>query len=166
MKMKIGILSDTHGQAQRVEMLVRRLTQLGAEMIIHCGDVGSPEVLNELVGLRSLVVFGNCDWDRATLKSHASIIGVCCHDIVAEIELEGKIIAVTHGDRPALKSQMLSSQKYDYFFQGHTHVREDIRVGKTRLINPGAVARSNPPVAALLDLTADQLEYIELNPTV
>ena len=90
----------------------------------------------------------------------------CCHDIVAEIELEGKIIAVTHGDRPALKSQMLSSQKYDYFFQGHTHVREDIRVGKTRLINPGAVARSNPPVAALLDLTADQLEYIELNPTV
>ena len=46
--MVLGILSDTHGHARRTAAAVRLLEQLGAEAFVHCGDIGSPDVLDEL----------------------------------------------------------------------------------------------------------------------
>jgi len=46
--------------------------------------------------------------------------------------------------------------------QGHTHVRQDLRVSKMRIINPGALHRANPKTVALLDTSADSLEFLEI----
>jgi predicted phosphodiesterase len=46
--MKIGILSDTHGDVRRTEAGLDLLLQHPIEAICHCGDVGSESVLTAL----------------------------------------------------------------------------------------------------------------------
>ncbi len=56
--MKIGVVSDTHGYADPhlLELLA------GSEAILHCGDVGSQEVLDELQKIAPVhAVRGNVD---------------------------------------------------------------------------------------------------------
>ena len=47
--MKIGLLSDTHGSLHRTVQALRILLQDEPGAIIHCGDIGSEEVLGELI---------------------------------------------------------------------------------------------------------------------
>ena len=66
--MKIGVVSDTHG------FFDPRLKELlaGAEAILHAGDVGSPEVLDELEKIAPVhAVRGNVD--AASLKLKPSL---------------------------------------------------------------------------------------------
>jgi predicted phosphodiesterase len=51
----------------------------------------------------------------------------------------------------------------DYLLHGHTHVTRDERVGKTRLINPGALFRAARYTAAVLDPSSDDVELIEVS---
>ena len=68
--------------------------------------------------------------------------------------------AVIHGDDFALKRKILTDQKHDYLLQGHTHQFEDTRIGRTRIINPGALHRANPKSIVLLDTETDRLEKL------
>jgi hypothetical protein len=156
----IGIVSDTHDRAETMALAVRMLRERGAEFFIHCGDVGSPRVLDHLAGLAACFVFGNCDWDRAGLKRYAAHIDLACHDAFGDLTLDGKRIAVIHGDDSALKRRLLAEQQHDYLLQGHSHLREDTRIGRMRLINPGALHRANPKTAALLDTGSDELAFL------
>ena len=158
--MILGILSDTHDRVDATAAAVALLRDHGAEFFIHCGDVGSERVLDHLAGLASAFVFGNTDWDRAALARYAASIGVACHDAFADLTLGGKRIAVTHGDDFKLKQRLLSAQQHDYVLQGHTHVRADQRVGRTRVINPGALHRAREKTVAVLDTAADKLEFL------
>jgi hypothetical protein len=160
--MRLGILSDTHDRYEMMAAAVRALQERGAAFFIHCGDVCTPNLLDLLAGLPSAFVWGNCDWDRMGLQRYAEAIGVPCYGNVADLELDGKKIAVLHGDdRPRLDA-LLKAQAHDYLFHGHTHVRRDERVGRTRVINPGALHRAAEKTAALLDTEADALEYLKI----
>ena len=56
----IGIISDTHGLVR--PQVIEALT--GAELIIHAGDIGSPDVLKTLEAIAPVVaVRGNNDQD-------------------------------------------------------------------------------------------------------
>ena len=158
--MRIGILSDTHDRVEAMAAAMEVLRRHGAEFFIHCGDVGSERVLDHLAGVPSAFVFGNTDWDRAPLERYAGQIGVACHGALADLELGGKKIAVTHGDDFKLKQRILAEQRHDYLLQGHTHVREDKRIGKVRLINPGALHRAKEKTVALLDTDTDRLTFL------
>jgi predicted phosphodiesterase len=81
-----------------------------------------------------------------------------------EVEVDGRRIAITHGDREAVYEDLLNA-KPDYLFVGHTHRRSDQQIGSTRVINPGALggveyeARS----IGILDLVSGQLEVVHLS---
>ena len=156
----LGILSDTHDRVDAMAAAVELLRRHRAEFFIHCGDVGSERVLDHLAGVPGAFVFGNTDWDRAPLSRYARQIGVACHDDLADLELGGKKIAVTHGDDFKLKQRLLAEQRHDYLFQGHTHVRADQRVGRTRVINPGALHRAKEKTVATLDTATDKLVFL------
>lgn len=160
--MLIGILSDTHGRAQMTAAAVALLRDRGAEFFIHCGDIGGENVLDELAGLPCAVVFGNTDWDRDKLARYAARLGIQVGDPFADLELAGKRLAVLHGDDHELMQQLLASQQYHYLLHGHTHVRCDQRVGRTRVINPGALQRARKKSVATLDLAADSLSFVEV----
>ena len=48
--MLIGILSDTHDQVVRTRRAVSILTHAGAAALVHCGDLTTPEVVDEFLG--------------------------------------------------------------------------------------------------------------------
>jgi putative phosphoesterase len=157
--MRIGILSDTHDQADMTRIAVALLKEQGAEFYIHCGDVGEQRVLDQLAGIPVAFIWGNNDWDRRLLGEYAKSLGIGCHGDMADLTLDGKRIAVIHGDNLTLKRKLLDEQQHDYLLQGHTHLRQDERSGRTRIINPGALYRAREKSVALLNTETDQLRF-------
>ncbi len=155
----IGILSDTHDHADAMAAGLKTLAQAGAAFYIHCGDIGGQGCIDLLAGLKSAFVFGNCDFDRAGLARYAQSIDVPCYGNYADLTLDGKQLAVMHGDDPKLKHRVLTMQEHDYLLQGHTHLRADERVGRTRVINPGALHRAAVKSVATLDTASDVLAF-------
>ena len=164
--MRIGIMSDTHGDERRTTRAAAQLLEMGAEVIVHCGDVGSEGVLTALAtacqGVHVHVVLGNVDLWSSELLNFPAGLGVTLHGRVADLELGGRRIAVLHGDDGRAMHAALMSGAYSYIFSGHTHSRSDTRVGAVRMINPGAIHRANPPSAALLDTVTGNLDWIEI----
>lgn len=157
--MRVGILSDTHDHVNAMAAAIELLRGNGAEFYVHCGDVGSERILDHLAGLPSAFVWGNNDWDRADLERYARRLDINCLGAFGELELGGKRFAVLHGDDTRLKSRVLAEQRCDYLLQGHTHLRNDHRVGKVRCINPGALYRAREKSVAILDTAADALWF-------
>jgi putative phosphoesterase len=160
--MLLGILSDTHDRADAMAAGVRLLRAAGAAYYVHCGDVGDEAVLDALAGEPAAFVFGNNDWDHAGLRRYAATLGITCLGDFGTLELAGKRIAVTHGDDGALLRRLVDAQEHDYVLLGHSHVAGEQRVGRVRLINPGALYRARVKTVALLDLATDALRWIEV----
>ena len=158
--MLIGILSDTHDRAEMAAKGIAMLRDAGAEFFIHCGDLCSEPVLDHLAGLPGAFVFGNCDWDRNTLRKYAAITGVRCCETFGEFEFDGRRLAVSHGDDPSIRKRVLKDQKHDYFLQGHSHVRENQKIGAVRVINPGALHRASEKTVAVLDTEKDAVRFL------
>ncbi len=166
--MKIGILSDTHGDVKRTETAVEKLLGQGVSVLCHCGDVGSESVLITLAtaclpkGIPVHAVLGNVDHWEVGVRDFPTGAGVRVHGRRALLELEGRKLIVVHGDDPHLLFEAVRSQLYDYCLTGHTHVAEDFTEGRTRVINPGAVYRAQTPSVAVLDLASDVLQVMPL----
>lgn len=156
--MRIGLLSDSHGQALRTRDAVRLLVDRGAEMLLHLGDIETQAVIDELAGQDSRLVFGNND-DERTLGRYASSLGLCVMHPLGRLEVDARTIAFTHGH---IARCMREAEGADYLLHGHTHRRRDERIGASRWINPGALHRAHPYSVAILDPSNDLLEFIEL----
>jgi len=162
--MKVGIISDTHGQVDLALSAAREFIFRGAEAVLHCGDIGCDMVLTEMAALfqtleiQLYVVLGNCDrverWEF-----YPEDIGVVVLGRFGELELAGKKIAIVHSDDEAAFARAASANQYDYLFFGHSHVRHDKQARRTRLINPGSAGRGMHPSCAMLDLVEDELEF-------
>jgi putative phosphoesterase len=161
--MLIGILSDSHGRAQRTAAAVEALRGKGADLLIHLGDVETDAVIDELVGHPVRIVFGNCDEER-TLGAYARGMGLLVDHPMGELNVCGRRVAYTHGHMPNLIREALA-RGVDYLLHGHTHETCDLRHGPTRIVNPGALHRAARYTAAILDPEADALEVIEIRPS-
>lgn len=162
--MLLGVLSDTHDNVATARTGIETLRAAGAEFLIHCGDVGGERIFDLLAGMPSAFVWGNNDYDRASLRRYAIDLGIQCFEEFGELELSKKKIAFTHGDNPTLVRRATTAAKdpYDYLFVGHSHLRTDKHIGKLRMVNPGALHRASIKTVALLDLASDQLRSIAI----
>ncbi len=159
--MLIGILSDSHGHVDPTARAVAELVAHGSEMLLHLGDIGADEVIDELVGHTARIVFGNCDWELDEMTRYARHVGVAVDHPMGVIQVEGRRIAFTHGDDFTLMQQAID-EGVDYLFHGHTHEMEDVRMGATRVINPGALHRASRYTCALLDPARDIVRWLEI----
>lgn len=160
--MLVGILGDTHDRVEATALAVKHLRTLGAEFLIHCGDVGSERVLDQLAGTPSAFVWGNNDWDRRSLDRYAEKLHIKSLGAAGALELGGKNFAVLHGDDLPAMRRLLAEQRHDYLLHGHTHVRHDERIGRVRVINPGALHRAKEKTVALLDTDSDLLRFLPI----
>lgn len=160
--MIVGLLSDTHGHFGPAKTGVELLLAGGAQVLVHCGDVGGALIVDLLAGTRSYFVFGNNDWDREELATYARQVGVTCLGVSGEILLDGEPAMVLHGDDPAAKARVLRERRHRYLFHGHTHVRADQTIGGVRVINPGALHRAPIKTVALLDTTSGVLTSLDI----
>jgi uncharacterized protein len=51
--------------------------------------------------------------------------------------IDGLRVGAYHGTSVMLKDASIGSQIYDVFIYGHTHKKEESRIGKTVVLNPG-----------------------------
>ncbi|MEP6620045.1 MAG: metallophosphoesterase family protein [bacterium] len=122
----IGLISDTHGLV-RAEV---RSALKGVELILHAGDVGGDEILDELELIAPVVaVYGNTDTpgDPRLRESIDRTIG-------------GMRIHVSHGHEVGSPTPARLLEKYsaDVIVYGHTHRQLVTQVGGRLVVNPGA----------------------------
>jgi len=160
--MRIGILSDTHDELTRTQMAIELLRSLGAEAIIHCGDLFSAEIVEACAVLPCWFVFGNHDCDVVpALRKAAKDHGAVCLGWGGVIELAGKRVGVVHGHLRTDLRRVLAEQP-EYLFSGHVHEPSDAWHDGVRRINPGALFRAETFTVALLDLVSGQLQMLQV----
>ena len=161
--MKIGILSDTHGNLPATGNAAHLFAEAGVGAVFHCGDIGGTDVLTELATVFQplevpvYAVFGNVDAYSNDWKFFPSTIGVELFGRFGEVVLEGTRIALLHSDDCVRFRKTITGGGYDLVLSGHSHKVHDHMVDHTRCVNPGSAGRGIPCTCAVLDLASGQL---------
>jgi putative phosphoesterase len=161
--MQIAILSDTHSRYQTVERVLNQLQARAINQVLHCGDIEDSDTVWLFQGFTAHFVFGNCDYDRASLRQAIYGIGETLHEPFGKLELGGARIAFLHGDDKKLMHEVEHSGQFDYLFYGHTHQAREHRTGPTRVINPGALHRARPKSFIILDPESGVFESLHVD---
>ncbi|NNC67714.1 MAG: metallophosphoesterase family protein [Gammaproteobacteria bacterium] len=160
---KIGVLSDTHCHIN--SSVLKHLSD--CDVILHAGDIGSIEVikqLNEISGNVVSVCGNNDNAGQWTPTEH--------HDLqqipqIAEVELPGGIIAITHGDEhysdyetwhEKLRTNFPMAKAVVY---GHSHRLVCDQDADPWILNPGPAGETRIQkhgVSCLL-ITANKVEW-------
>lgn len=158
---RLGLLSDTHGRADRTTAALDLLVAAGATTILHLGDVGGDEVIDRLAGLPVHVLFGNVD-EEGPLAAYAAALDLRPHHPTLRFRMGGRRIIATHGHLPSEIDAALDARP-DYLLHGHTHAIRDETVDEVRILNPGAVHRARPRTVATLEPGSGRFEVIEIS---
>jgi uncharacterized protein len=141
--MKLGVVSDTHGLL-RPEVLP---ALAGVERILHLGDVGRAEILEELAKVAPVTaVRGNVDCE-----------GACARLPETEVVLvEGRSIYMLHD----VKTLHLdpAAAKFAAVLSGHTHVPNFHTKKGVLYFNPGSCGPQRfelPVTVGLLEVSAE-----------
>ncbi len=158
--MRVGVVSDTHGNRKAVAYALRVLGECRVEAILHCGDIDDADTLRLFTGTPAHFILGNCDYEVKALEQAAVDANLQLHGRFAELQLGGKRIALVHGDDKKQLRQAEQVGDFDYLFYGHTHEPEQHRSGRTLVLNPGALYRARPKSFVVLDLLTGDFERL------
>ncbi|WP_407310747.1 metallophosphoesterase family protein [Pseudomonas sp. nanlin1] len=144
--MKVGVISDTHGLL-RPEAIA---ALAGCERIIHAGDIGSPEILQQLAAIAPLqVVRGNNDLDAPWAAELADEL---------HFDLAGWQTLLVH-DIADVPAQLDAAVRL--VITGHSHQPKIQWRGERLYLNPGSAGRRRfklPVTLALLEVGDTALE--------
>jgi uncharacterized protein len=136
----LGLISDTHGLLRPEATEALR----GAELIIHAGDVGGPEILAALSQLAPVIaVRGNIDtgpWAETLPFSKTVQVG----SVTIFVQHDLKQIDVNS-----------SARRYDIVVTGHSHKARAFEKDGVFYVNPGGAGPRRfklPVTLALLNL--------------
>ncbi len=173
--MKIGLISDTHGNITAVKKAFSIFED--AKVIMHAGDIFSH-------GASSMSIGNYNSWDLSKyLNSQGKQLiaskGNCDRpsdqqrlqfDILSPYVLtayNGYSILMFHGDDGSLQELECLMDQYNVniVISGHTHVFKADLSGNVLYINPGSPSlprNSNPPSAAVIDLDEGIAKIIDI----
>ena len=160
--MRLGIISDTHGQLELTRPAVRMFESLEVDAVLHCGDIGSLAVVELFAAWPTHFVFGNCDYDHAEFTAAIRRAGQTCHGLFGDLDFDGVRVALLHSHERRRFRNTIDSGDYRLVCYGHTHVAAIDRRGETTVLNPGAIYRATPHSVAIVDLPAVEATIIEL----
>ncbi|MHB9037876.1 MAG: phosphodiesterase [Armatimonadota bacterium] len=146
--MKIGVISDTHGNVVAFEKALRFIGD--ADLIVHAGDVlyhpprlgfmdgyDIPAFANLLNSLEVPIIIsqGNCD-----AQVYEELLDMPVQSPYAYVSSGGVRIVVNHGHMLSREQMIDLGRRYKahFFVSGHTHVPVIENVGDLVLINPGS----------------------------
>ena len=153
----IGLISDTHG-------LLRpdvHTALAGVELILHAGDVGEDDILDELQLIAPVrAVRGNTD-----------PVGNPRLPDAIDVELGGLRVHVSHGHEvgPPTPAKLLARYDADVIVYGHTHKQLITRADSRWVVNPGAAGQRRfelmPSVARMTIRGREvEIELVDLRP--
>jgi putative phosphoesterase len=161
-EMKIGIISDTHDNVHNLQVALETLRAENVTKILHCGDVCGPEIVRALEGFDVWIAQGNMDRHRGLTQAIEEVLGRARLAWLHKPTLNGYPMAMIHGDNEEVLGNLITSGTYAYVFHGHTHRRRDQTIGRTRVINPGALGstRSRSRSFCVLDLSLGKVRFV------
>ena len=150
--MRIAVVSDTHGHVRYTSAAVALIRDENVEAVLHCGDIGSPAIPPLFGEWPTHFVFGNVDHDEEELAQAITHAGLTCHYRFGAFSLSGVKIALLHSDDRRAFEGAIDSGEFDLVCYGHSHIAEQHHVGKTLVLNPGALYRADPRTFAIVEL--------------
>lgn len=140
---RLGLISDTHGllRASVHDALA------GVSLILHAGDVGGDEILDELSLIAPVrAVYGNTDPPgNARLQESLSLV------------VGGIHVHVSHGHELGAPKpeRLLARYAADVIVYGHTHLPLVVKADGRLVVNPGAAGPARfeiKPSVAILEI--------------
>lgn len=162
--MRIAVVSDTHGNVRNTQTACELIRPWNIATVLHCGDIGGLEIIPLFEEWPTHFVFGNVDDNPSQLRTAIENENQTCHGRYGELTLSDCQIAFLHGDDWRLLEHTILSGQYDLVCHGHTHVPRNERIGRTLVLNPGALHRANPHSFAIVTLPEGTVEHISLPP--
>lgn len=155
--MKVCIVSDSHDHREPLAAAVTEAKTLGAQAVLHCGDLIAPSTLHAVTGLELPIhlIHGNNAGDLYHLwrfaQDPANRLQYYGQD--ASLALAQRRIFMVH--YPHYAKAIALTGDYDLVCNGHEHraVIERIRNvkgGTTLRIDPGTVAGVSAPATYVL----------------
>ncbi len=159
--MLIAVISDSHSRTSSVQAALRIMAERKVELIVHCGDICDGATVR-LFPAHTHFILGNCDYDRGDIEQAVAATGATFHGAWGQLNAAGQSLAFAHGDDPVLLNDLVHAD-FDFVFHGHTHLAKEHRVGKTRVINPGALQRVAVRTFVLLELPGGAVESVTVD---
>jgi uncharacterized protein len=159
---RLGIVSDSHGHVELTLPAVRMLESLEVDAVLHCGDIGSMDVVRLFTQWPTHFVFGNCDEEIDRFAVAIERADQRCHGLFGSLEFDGVRVALLHSHERWRFRNAIDSGEYQLVCYGHTHVAAIDRHGDTLVVNPGALYRANPHSIAVVDLPTVEATIVAL----
>lgn len=128
--MNIGVISDTHGSKENIEIIIERFNNV--DMFIHAGDnYQDAQVIERKKQVPVISVKGNCDYGDWPLEE--------------EFFLAGKKIFLTHGHKYGVKYNLqrlyfrAKELEADCCIFGHSHIASIDIIDSIWFLNPGSL---------------------------
>jgi putative phosphoesterase len=150
----VGLISDTHGLLRPEALIALQ----GSDLIIHAGDVGKPEIIEQL-GVLAPVVAVRGNIDKGTWASQLPLTAIA--------EAGPVLIYVLH-DIAQLDLDPVAAQ-FSVVVSGHSHKPGHTERNGVIYVNPGSAGPRRfqlPITVARLDLRRPpwRVEFIDLPP--
>lgn len=165
--MRIGVLSDTHNNIGNMLKALRLFRDEGIKTLVHCGDMVNVTTAKQMSGFEVIYVNGNMDDSAGAVNDALWMLNPKNETPGAFFsgKLAGVKIGVTHGHIPGKLEKLIRSGSHTFVFTGHTHRERDEIMGKTRVINPGALggARYGARTVCIIDLENHNVNFIKVS---
>lgn len=153
--MKILVLSDTHGDTDKAEEVIK--DNGNVDLIIHLGDYfrDAQKLADMFPDIQIEYIYGNSDL----------MIG----EVPAEkiLEYKGKRIFITHGHKYSVKwdygklCKKAEEMNADLLLFGHTHIADIVKKEEYILLNPGSISDSRDASSesyAIIEIIDNRIE--------
>ena len=163
--MKIAIMSDSHDHVPHLRAAVLHCNAFGITMIIHCGDLISPFMLDELAAFNGPVhlIYGNNAGDQHLISQWCvtRFPTITHHGTFGAVEAAGRRLAFDH--YPQLARGLASQGSFDVVCCGHNHMYKVEKIGNTLLVNPGELlGKDGQPTFCVIDCASLAAERVEV----
>lgn len=161
--MRIGLISDSHDHVIRIREATAILNRLEVGIVFHAGDYCSPFAVRELAALDAPLhgITGNNDGDIYQLARAFAEIGGKLESQWWETAVDGRRILIMHEPRGV--DDVAAGGVYDLIVFGHTHERDERRIGGTAIVNPGEVCGWSGGIGSLAvyDTAEGEIDFHE-----
>lgn len=175
--MRILVIADLHDNIVRLKHVLGFAPQIGVDAIFVCGDWGraletidvfhTVKTGSDNKTVKVYGVLGNADINPET-KIKMQKLKFKIADDFLDIKLGNRRIGLSHYPTSSLTpggkalKKAAESQKYDILFYGHTHRKTETKLGRTLIVNPGAVHRTLSPSIVIYDTVQNKAEFVHI----
>lgn len=163
--MRVAILSDSHDNIPNLRAAVTYCNAYSVNMVIHCGDLISPFMLDELASFGGAVhlIYGNNVGDQHLISQWAGtrFPTITHHGVLGAVEAGGRRFAFHH--YPEVARGIAAQGSFDIVACGHNHIYKVEKIGDTLLVNPGELlGKDTQPSFCVIDCATLEGEKVEV----